>query len=266
MKKNILIVFLCIIFPLILSAQTENQEQVKLIIRNAPTFTIEGSINYDYGVYELSGNYNGDFSPDQFINGENFGVRHGIGGIITVKVPLHKKGHIRGSFSVSYNNFSSKYSKALENLSEADFVKYNVISGILGVENSFTPSYKFKTYVGIGLIGSVISGKAKITADEISNNLTISPAFRLGITLNSGVEYMLTNRMGLNCGIRFTHANLWLKESKVSENPNEIYLNDKKVTTTLPYAGFKQFAWGSFFAGVNYYFGIFQKEYIYPKY
>ncbi|HEY3251959.1 MAG TPA: hypothetical protein VGK25_12680 [Ignavibacteria bacterium] len=265
MKKNILIVSFCIIFPLIISAQTENQEQVKLIIRNAPSFTLEGSINYDYGVYELSGNYNGDFNSQEFIEGKNFGVRHGIGGIITAKVPMHKKGHLRGSFSISYNNFSSKYSKALENLSEADFVKYNVFSWILGIENSFTPTYKFKTYVGIGLIGSLINGTARITTEESSNNLTILPAFRLGVTLNSGLEYMLTNKMGLNCGIRFTHANLWLKESKPSDNPEEIYLNDKKVTTNQSYSGFKQFAWGSFFAGINYYFGIAQKEYIYPK-
>jgi hypothetical protein len=136
-------------------------------------FTLEGSLNYDYGVYELSGNYNGDFNPEEFIEGKNFGVRHGIGGIITAKIPLHKKGHLRASFSIAYNNFSSKYSKALENQSEYDFVKYNVFSGILGVENSFTPSYKFKTYVGIGLIGSLISGKAKITTDDFTNDISI---------------------------------------------------------------------------------------------
>ena len=79
----------------------------------------------------------------------------------------------------------------------------------------------------------------------------------MGISITSGLEYMLNNKLGLSCGIRFTHANLWLKDSKVSTNPNEIYLNDKRTAEHIPFTGFKQFAWGSLFAGLNYYFGSY---------
>jgi len=76
---------------------------------------------------------------------------------------------------------------------------------------------------------------------------------------------MLSNRIGLNFGFKFTHANLWLKKSKQSDNPEEIYLNDARTGGSIPYSGFKQFAWGSFYGGVNVYFGIKEKSYVYRK-
>jgi hypothetical protein len=79
----------------------------------------------------------------------------------------------------------------------------------------------------------MISGNARITHEEITNDLTILPAFRLGICLNSGLEYMLTKKLGLNCGIKFTHANLWLKENKVSNDPDKIYLNDARESPNV---------------------------------
>jgi hypothetical protein len=240
-------------------------EKVKLVIRSAPDFTFEFSTFYDYGVYELSGNYNGDFNPEQFVKGENFGVRHGIGAILTGKIPLHHRGNLRANISLSYNVFSSKYNKSLSAATEYDYMKYSVVSGIFGIENNFTPNFKFKTYAGLGLIASVIYGEGRITYEGTTNNLSIIPAFRLGLCVNSGLEYMVTNKLGINCGIRFTHANLWLKKSKISDNPNEIYLNDSRTYTVQKYAGFKQFAWGSFFLGVNYYLGIIEKTYIYTK-
>lgn len=274
-SKAIVVVFI-FSFIAILSQENNNKKpdsvtdssktrKVQLIIRNAPKLTLEFSLFYDYGVYELSGNYNGDFNPEQFVNGENFGVRHGIGGMVTAKIPLHKRGNIRANVSLEYNVFSSKFNKSLSNVSETDFMKYNIYSGILGIENNFTPNFKFKTYAGIGLIASIISGNGRITDEKSSNDLEIIPAFRLGISVNSGVEYMISNKFGMNCGIRFTHANIWLKETKASDDPNEIYLNDSRTSSDLRYGGFKQFAWGSFFIGMNYYIGVKEKTYIYTK-
>ena len=241
------------------------RDYVKLIIRNAPSLTLELNLLYNYGVYELSGNYNGDFSSEQFIDGENFGVRHGIGGMLTAKIPLHKKGYVRANISLLYVNFSSKFNKTLNNGKENEFAKYNVYSVIAGIENNFTPNFKFKTFAGLGLIGSVIYGDAYIVQEKKGMNINIIPAFRLGLCVTSGLEYMLNNSFGFSCGIRFTHANLWLKDSKVSSNPNEIYLNDARTAGNLPFTGFKQFAWGSFFAGINYFFDIKEKEYYYKK-
>lgn len=246
---------------------TVRTEYLKAIIRSVPVLTIEVNGNYDFGLFELSANDNGDFSSNEFIGGENFGVRHGFGLMTSVKFNLQESGHFRLCISGGYSRFSSRFNKLFTVQSEESFADYNVYSLGVGVENSFTPSYKFKPVVGISLIGSIIDGNAQLADPSITGLLSvdIKPAFRLGLSAYSGLEYMVNNKYGLNCGIRIVHANLWLKDTKVSDNPGEIYLNDKRVVPRIPFSGFRQFAWGELYAGVNIYFGIHQKEYIIKK-
>lgn len=251
-------------------ANSSKPTYLKMTVRNAPSLTIQFSGGYNFGVFELSGNNNGDFSPKEFTVGENFGVRHGIGGNLTMKIPLHEKGNLRLDVSVLFNYFSSKFSKANTGTSPSDYVLYRVYSGEIGLENNFTPNYRFKTLVGAGIVGSVISGDATLTDATLTGqndtkNLTVIPAFRLGVSLYSGVEYAMSNKLGLNFGFKFTHANLWFKQTKESSDPNKIYLNDQREVPRPQYSGFKQFAWGSFYAGVNVYFGVTPKEYIFRK-
>ena len=249
------------------STDSYSSHYLKLTVRSAPALTIEFNGHYDFGVFELSGNNNGDFSSSQFINGENFGVRHGIGGTAILKYTLNEKGFLRLCLIGSYNRFSSKYSKYLESTNEAGYANYNVFTIGAGIENSFTPGYKFKPLVGIGLIGSIIGGNSRVFDKDFNKyrDLSINPAFRLGLTVYSGLEYLINNKVGLNCGIRLVHANLWLKDSKVSDNPNEINLNDARVSPRLPYTGWRQFMWGELYGGVDIYFGIIQKDYIFKK-
>jgi hypothetical protein len=275
MKKLLLtsVVFFCCAPVLTLFSQdtgiqnpndTFRSQYLELIIRSSPVITLEFSGQYNFGVYELSANDNGDFSSLEFAKGDNFGVRHGFGGTIMAKFPLHQRGYLRLCISGSYNRFSSKFNKALVETVEKGYAVYNVFTFGAGIENSFTPTYKFKPLVGINLIGSVISGSARILGKPGQTgygNLDILPAFRLGILVYSGLEYLVTNKIGVNCGIKFVHANLWLKNAKISENPNEIYFNDSYTHPRFPFSGFKQFAWGSFYGGVNYYFGIVQKNF-----
>jgi hypothetical protein len=276
MYKSIIILFLALIYQVSFSQPqpdisgkkpaasnpcNNKSTMVKMMIRTAPKFTIQVNGMYDYGVFELAGKDNGDFNPIQFIKGESFGVRHGIGGSITAKIPLHEKGNIRLNISALYNNFGNKYI----DMKEGGYAKYNVYSVGIGLENNFTPSYKFKTLIGASIIGSLINGKAQIVLPESNYSLKINSAFRMGVMIYSGFEYLLNDNLGFNCGFNFTHANLWFKDSKVSDDPNSINLNDKRVSPRLPYTGWKQFAWGSFYGGINIYFGIAEKNYYYKK-
>jgi hypothetical protein len=266
--KATLSVFISLLPAVNLYAQISNGSQPqkthwKMTIRNAPALTLQFSGGYNYGVYELSGNDNGDFSPVELRDGRNFGVRHGVGGGLTVKIPLHERGNIRLNVAGLYNYFSSNFNKLNREFGQSVYATYRVISGEVGVENNFTPNHRIKTLVGGGFVASIISGKARVVND--GPDLTIKPAFRLGVSVYSGLEYMLSNRIGLNFEFKFTHANLLLKKSKQSDNANEIYLNDARTGGTIPYSGFKQFAWGSFYGGVNVYFGIKEKSYVYRK-
>jgi hypothetical protein len=236
--------------------------RVIMMVRTAPKLTIEMSGFYNYGVFELSANDNGDFSSEEFTRGDNFGVRHGLGGSFLIKIPLHQKGNIRLNIQGMYSLFSSKFDKIAVGEQISSYVKYSVYTGAIGLENNFTPNHKIKTLAGAGLLASVISGYAHLSAKTSTQDIAILPAFRLGIQIFSGFEYLLNDHFGLNMGFKFNHANVWLKDSKSSGNPNEIYLNDKRVSPRIPYSGWKQFAWGSFYGGVNVYFGIERKTYI----
>ena len=78
--------------------------------------------------------------------------------------------------------------------------------------------------------------------------------------MNLGFEYAFTDKFGINLGMKLTHANVFLKESKNSSSVNETYLNDKDITPSIPYAGWKQFVFISFQGGMNFYFGMKNKK------
>ncbi len=248
------------------SSYSNKHHFIKLTVRNPPALTVQFSVDYDYGVFELSANDNGDLNADQFINGKNFGVRHGFGANLSAKYPLHKSGNLRLTSSLMYNRFTSKFNKVFVNIKEQDFVKYDVYSLAVGIEDNFNPGLKIRAFAGIGLVGSIISGSARISNIENVSEFKINPGFRLGLNIYSGFEYLLSKNLGLSFGLKFTHANLWLKESKASDNPGELNLNDQKVYNDQLYSGYRQFAWGSFEVGFNYYLGVNEKEYYYRKY
>ncbi len=248
------------------STDYKTHDYIKLTIRNAPVLTVQFAVDYDYGVFELSANDNGDLNQDQFISGKNFGVRHGFGANITAKYPLHKAGNLRLTSALMYNRFTSKFNKMFADQKEQDYVKYDVYSLGFGIEDNFNPGLKLRAYAGIGLLASIISGNTRITDTGGSHDFSINPAFRIGVNVYSGFEYLLSKSVGLSFGLKFTHANLWLKESKLPDNSLELNLNDQKVSNGQLYSGYRQFAWGSFQVGVNYYLGVNEKEYYYRKY
>ncbi len=230
----------------------------KLLIRGkAPFLTLQINGYYNTGLMDLAANDNTYFSKQDFVEGRNFGTRYGYGGSITGKIALQKSGYLRLTVSALYNRFQSNFviSKSPEGK-----VAYNVFSGSIGLENNFTPDRKFKYYIGFEIISSLISGDAVLSTDSTDFNLKIKNNFRLGAAASFGFEYAFTNSFGVNLGMKFTHANLLLKESKESANLSETYLNDNKVNVKIPYAGWKQFFFTSFYTGFNFYFGMKNKK------
>ncbi len=220
-------------------------------VKSPPHFVLSLSGNYNIGVSETSLN----FDPLQFESGENFGVKNGFGIVATGKIPLDRKaGNLRLVINSAYNKFVSK--------SAGDF-KYNIFSLGAGIENSFTPRFLVKPFVGAALMGSIISGSANYVLDSINTNVNIKikNSFRLGFTLYAGIEYGLSNAVGINIGARFMNVNTWLKSSKDDRNGNEIGLRDAFSSPPLPYGGWKNFAFTSFFLGTSIYFGVGDRIY-----
>ena len=224
----------------------------------APRVTLQLSFNYNIGLMDLAANDNTSFHRDDFINGRDFGTRYGYGIALTGKIALHKEGNVRLNVTGAYNRFQSNF---VISESPEGKVSYNVIQAALGLENCFNPDRSFKPYIGFDIVASFISGTSTFKTDSSDFNLTINNAFRVGFSANFGFEYALNDKVGLNLGVKLTHANVIGRQSKVSPNPNQTYLNDDKVTgNPIPFAGWKQFLYSTFFTGINYYFGMKDKK------
>jgi len=147
-------------------------------------------------------------------------------------------------------------------------VKYQVYSVGIGLENSFTPSYKVKPYFGAAVLFNMIGGSTNyittVSATDtthMSVGIKFKPSFRIGVNITTGVEYLINKNLGLNFGINLTSANLLLKSSKTSDDPNNIPLRDKRIDPSLPFSGYKQFLYTTFNIGLNFYFGIKEKAF-----
>lgn len=236
-----------------------NKVMNMIVPGKAPVVTLQLSFNYNIGHLDLAANENTFFRKNDFIAGENFGTRYGYGILLTGKVALHKKGNVRLNVSTGYNRFLSNF---VISESPEGKVAYNVFSAGIGIENNFSPDKKFKPYIGFEIVSSFISGNAIFTTDSTNFDLSIKSSMRLGLTVNLGVEYAFNDKVGMNLGYKITHANIIGKVNKRSSSSSETYLNDDKITAGeyYPYSGWKQFLYSSFYAGVNFYFGMKNKK------
>jgi hypothetical protein len=229
-------------------------------VRTAPEFTLQFNGGFNYGLGELNSNYETIFEVQQFENGQNFGARVGYGVFALGKIPLRNYVNFRITFFAGANFFNNN--KFTSKASSSGSIKYQIFSLGGGFENSFTPSFKVKPYFGASILFNVIMGHAKyVNDDTLSKDITIKPSFRIGALLCAGIEYLVSDRTGLNFGINLISANLLLKQSKVSSSDTEIPLRDKRVTFPLFQSGYKQFLFTSFFVGVNFYFGIKERAF-----
>lgn len=238
---------------------TVNTAEVQKLLQTKRTYTVKSPPTF---VLSLSGNFNVGISemdvvdnPTQLLGGLNFGVRNGWGVTATGKIPIDKqKGNLRVIIHSSYNHFQGNFNSAVYS---NGLVKYNMFSGGVGIENNFTPKFMVKPFIGAALIGSMISGNS--TYDDTTGmavEYKITNSFRLGFTLYAGIEYAVSNSVGINLGARFTNANTWLKQTKGDPGATEISLRDAYTPNPLPFGGWKNFAFTSFFIGTSINFGV----------
>jgi hypothetical protein len=268
-KKFLLFVLTFLILNIPLHAQMDTSytsiappSVVRMLVPGKPpVLTLQLSGYYNIGLLDLAGNDNTVFRRSDFEKGRNFGTRYGFGFSLTGKIKLHKEGNIRLTITPAYQRFLSNF--VIPSSSEGN-ISYNVFSGAIGIEDNFTPYRPFKPYAGFEVIGSIINGQALLKGNQALTipevNLDIKNSFRIGLGFNFGFEYAFTNKFGINLGMKLTHANAFLKESKMSTDSNQAYLNDKDVTPEIPYAGWKQFFFASFQGGINFYFGMKNKK------
>ncbi len=241
---------------------------IKIVtLRTVPRFILQVSGSYNSGALELTG-HNGGFSLIEFLRGENYGARNGIGGSITAKIPLHKKGNFWLDISGGYRRFQSDL---IAKNTEEGKVAYNLVSGLIGADYYFNPADRVKYFIGGGVQGNMIWGNATLnfpgsTPGSVAyrKDVKIKSSFRLGYSVYVGLDYAFEKNVGLNLGFSFTHANLLLKKTTSQADTSSTDLNDDKVETNIPYAGWKQFAYSTVYAGISFYFGVKERRYKLP--
>jgi hypothetical protein len=239
-------------------AQRDHSSQKLYFVRMPPEFMLQFTGGFNLGFAELSSNYADVFDAEQFVLGENFGVRYGIGFNAIGKYTINEKGNLRLNVSAGYNHFNSGL---LSKKSPFGKVKYNLFTIGAGIENNFNPKFRLRPYVAFEANFNLISGSAAIINDSGTTNINIKSSFRIGYTIYSGFEYLINNSYGITFGARLTNANQILKQTKDEGTGNDIYLRDKRVSPRILLSGFKNFVFVSFYIGVNLYFGIKEQRF-----
>lgn len=240
-------------------------------VLTVPKFILSVSAGLNTGAMELT-SHNGGFSRNDFVLGRNFSARNGYGFNLTGKLPLSKKGMFWIDFIAGFDRFQSDI--FAKNTNEGK-VSYNSFNGGVGIEYNFTPTHRVKYFVGANPLLSVINGKSElINPDNNRVDIRIKSSVRIGYQAFLGMDFAVEKNFGFNISIKFTHANLLLKNSEMPEEDEStdpptsvVGLNDDAVTATDPieFAGWKQFAYFSARAGISYFFGVKQKRYKLPN-
>jgi len=243
---------------------------IKIVtIRTLPKFILHFNGGLNTGAMELT-SHNGGFSREDINTGKNFSVRNGFGFNITGKIPLNKKGTLWLDVVTGFDRFQSNL--FAENDQEGK-VYYNSINGGVGLEYNFTATHKVKYFFGLTPLLSFISGHAEmINPDNNRVNVNFKASARLGYQAFIGLEYAFNKNFGLNIGMRFTHANLLLKNTEEPVEDEEgtsptstVPLNDDATPDPIQFAGWKQFAYFTGSVGFSYFFGVKERRYKLPE-
>jgi opacity protein-like surface antigen len=237
--------------------------------RTLPRFILQVTGGLNVGALELT-SHNGGFNREDYNTGKNFSTRNGYGFNIIGKIPLSKKGTFWLDIISGFDRFQSDL---MADNTEEGKVSYNSINFGLGIEYNFTSTHKVKYYIGVNPLFSFISGDAQLSnPDNNRVDVNITSSFRMGYQAFLGLDYALSRNVGINCGIRFTHANLLLKDTQIPvEDPNEVTptssvpLNDDSTVEPVQFGGWKQFAYFTGNVGISFFFGTKERKYKIPN-
>lgn len=234
--------------------------QVKKVPVKPPKFTLSFALSYNYAaaraygsVYGFSVKYDSS-TRGYFFNGQNYGMLQG-GGIMNIgKLALDKKRRLRATYNIGYNLFYN-YSQDNSNIN----TKWHLFNGALGLEYSFSPKSKFKSYVGFEFLYTLLFGSWNTDYTDstgATKNIYVkfNTAHRLGAALNSGIEFKIKKRTGLLLGYRLIWANILPKQNKFSSSVTDAYINDSKNDNGVDIGFSKQIVYLQLIAGVNIYF------------
>jgi len=230
---------------LIIFGTAAGQIRDKTTRLSLPLLTIELVASYNAGVQNTSGDVS------EFFAFKNYGASIGFGGQFNWKLAVDRKGKIRPYLTIGYTQFQNdddKYAYIDSNTitggypldpskSRGGLSQYQKIRGKsdlfiragyagLGIEYAWPEVIKSRRlipFIGLDLTINVLWGLYRQQPDSTfpgqsgrgqQISFTIKPGVRMGIGINSGVQYRLAEAFGLGAGIHYRWANMIGKSSK----------------------------------------------------
>jgi len=261
--KKIFITLMLLISSSLYSQQTVLRKY--MVVRSPAKYTLQLNFSYNLPLLELYGTSNADFNSPKVLSGETFGGSKGFGASVISKICLSKCGKLRFTQLLSFNRVQSYLLQDKSDLMDRGNALYNLYSAGLGFEYNFTPAYKVKAYSGFDFDLNMINGEIRIweykNKQSITEDYKVLNSFRVGVGINAGAGYMISEKVGLNFEIRFVNANLLLKSATGTNNDREFQLRDSGSSEELKFSGNKNFTFYSLSLGLNFYFGVGHKSY-----
>lgn len=202
---------------------TGNMNRVLSQVR--PSLSINGGISIPSG--EMSGELVMiSDSGLTFINSDfiknNYAVSTGVTISGSLKVPIDKKGFIKGVFNGAYSYFNAFTSSVLGSTTENGLIvpvrydnRFSTTSFGLGVELTPAVRSKIKPFVNSEFTFNILS--LSLLKNDMATAV-FDDAFRMGINTGAGVSVLLGNEYSLEIGGNYHMSNIFLKSESESYN------------------------------------------------
>jgi hypothetical protein len=230
--------------------------QTKYVVSKPPKFTLTFALSYNYALSRAFGDLTNctvlydPLTEGRVFAGQNYGMLQG-GSVMSIgKLAVDKRRKIRLTLNLGYSLF---YNTALDNVYKN---QWHLFSGAFGMEYNFAPKARYRPYIGYELMYTLMFGGWQYGITEASGTLAVyyrkfKPAHRFGMAFNSGVEYMINQRIGVTFGGRIVWANVVPKQNRISYDPNYLYINDAKSDNGVDIGFRKQIVYFQFVGGVS---------------
>ncbi|MEO8512376.1 MAG: OmpW family outer membrane protein [Ignavibacteria bacterium] len=224
-----------------------------------PTATVQFIGGYSMPL----GDYKGTFGEtiDKFTGGGNpdsntYFMHAGYNYGIFIKVPIKKKSSFSIKGGISFNSFGqSKEYPTSTTTSVTVTLKQSVLGITLGSEYDFGyRKNKIRPFIGAELAGNLFAGSFVEDYVDSTETFNLKSAFRLGVNVAAGVDFIVHNNIGLLIGAKFAFANL-IGKSYAEDERFKYNLNDDKHTVNNVTYPSKNITYLQFYGGMSFYFG-----------
>lgn len=210
--------------------------------------------------FALFGGYSiptGDLKGDIYFSGysnNSYLVKSGfnLGG--AARYNLDRKGSFQLVASLMYNAFSNSADTSLPGYTMSEKYKINILSFNVGGQYNFKPNQQINPYVNFAVTNNFISGSVETSGSVFTTSSNLKSAYRTGLQFGAGIEYAVSDQIGIIGGANYNLANLIGKSNdSLGFDPSTFSLNDAEHTFGGTTIASRSISFIQLYAGISIY-------------